>query len=184
MRCRRTFAAVALIAAIAAACGGTPGATTEARGAESIDGVGEQPATTANPADGGGSVEVPTIPDATYTSGDAHVDVSGQRQLTVDTQILSGVAFTSAGSTLLLYSSGEGENLVSFSVSVNPDSGPAITLSAPNLVTGGDPATGCAFEFTKNDASGLGGTVRCAGIPTVGLDQATVDLNATFSAAP
>jgi hypothetical protein len=81
-----------------------------------------------------------------------------------------------------MYGAGEGEGAVLVSISNGPDTGLAMTISAANLITGGDGSTGCGFELTRNDQSGLAGTFSCRGLSTVGLDLATVDVSGTFTA--
>lgn len=133
------------------------------------------------PAGGGGGGDVPVIEDATYTGGTAHVVVSGQKSVTVDAPLVVGASVTVEGTTLLSYHGGDGQDAVTFSVTNSPDTGPAIIVTTAFLITGGDRSTGCTIELTRNDGSGVSGTFACSGLRSV-VDQATVDVNGTFSA--
>lgn len=168
-------------AVLVAACGSaaTPGA---AGTAPDQGGQDANPPVDAPAAGNAGGVVAPAIADALYASGTAHVDVSGQRTLTTDAALVPGASMTTGGATLLLFGAGEGQEAVVISVSNGPDTGLAMTVTAPQLITGGDGSSGCAFELTRNDDSGLTGTFTCRGISTVGLDLATVDVNGTFTA--
>lgn len=173
---------LALASLIATACGGGASATAVAPAdAESTpagdttgDAGGDQPA--------GGTVQAVTIADALYASGSAHVQVSGGKQLTMDAPLVPGASMTTGGGTLLLYSSGEGENASVFSIANGGDGGMGFTITSPGIFTGADASSGCAIELTKNDAAGVEGRFDCRGLSTVGLDQAVIDVQATFSA--
>ena len=169
-----------LVAVLVAACGSsaTPGSTTEP--------AADQGGQTANapddaPAPGGGVV-APSVADAIYMSGTTHIEVSGQRTLTADATLVPGASMTTAGTTLLMYGAGEGQEAIVVSIANGPDTGLAMTINAPQIITAGDGSTGCAFEITRNDDAGLAGSFTCRGISTVGLDMATVDVAGSFSA--
>ena len=186
MRPHRSLAVilfVGVLAGLAASCGGS--ASGPATGAaDPSGGTGEEAAGGGPTSDGGGSIEAVTIADANYTTGSAHVDVSGGKQVTIDSQLYPGVSMTTEGTTLLMYAGGEGDNASVFSIANGADTGLAFTLSAQGIVTAGDGATGCAIELTRNDGSAIEGRFTCRGMQTVGLDMTNVDVSATFSAAP
>lgn len=129
-----------------------------------------------------GGVVLVDIADATYTTGTAQVEVTGQQRLSADGTLLPGASLTNGGTTLLMYGAGEGEDAVVISISNGPETGLAMTISAAALITGGDGSSGCGFEFSRNDERGLAGTFSCRGLSTVGLDTATVDVSGTFTA--
>jgi len=167
---------------LVAACGSptTPGST--------VGTAPDQGGQTANPpvdtpsaGDAGGLVAT-DIEDATYTGGAIHVEVTGGKTLTADATLVQGASMTVEGTTLLMYLAGEGQDAVTVSVSNAPDIGLAMTISSAAVITGGDGSTGCAFDITRNDNSGLGGTFRCSGITALVFDMATVDARGTFSA--
>jgi hypothetical protein len=131
------------------------------------------------------NAELPEIVPATYQSGTAAIEVSGGRQLSAEAVLVPGASMAFDGTMLAIYSFGEGQEAGTFSVSVNLDTGPAVTLQAPNIITGGDAATGCAIEFTKSDATGVAGTFRCTNIDSLSsLEVTKVDLSGSFAAAP
>ena len=180
-------ALILAVATILTACGGS-GSPAATPGSVASDGQGDTGAgapSEAAPAPGG-NVEVPTVAEALYQSGTAHIEVSGGRQLTADAALVPGASMgLSDGTMLAIYQFGEGQEVGTFSVSINPDTGPAVTLQAPNIITGGDSATGCAIEFTKSDATGVAGTFRCANIDSLTtLDVTKIDMSGSFSAAP
>ena len=178
---RQTRHAWLLSAVLVAACGSAaPGSTAETGpgdGNQAVDSPTDAPA----PA---GGIDAPAIADALYMSGTAHVEVSGGRSLTMDATLVPGASMSTGGTTLLLYGAGEGQDAIVISISNGPDTGLAMTITAPQLTTGGDGTSGCGFDVTQNDAAGLAGTFSCRGISTVGLDTATVDVSGAFSAAP
>ena len=161
-------------------------------------GAGSTPASTATPPDqasqptdppveapapgNAGGIAAPAIDDAMYTGGTVHVEVTGGKTLTADAVLVQGVSMTTEGTTLLMYLAGEGQDAVTVSISNGADTGLAMTISAAEVITGGDASTGCAFDLTRNDSSGLGGTFRCDRITALGLDTATIDASVTFSA--
>ena len=49
------------------------------------------------------------------------------------------------------------------SISNGPDTGLAMTITAPKLATAGDGSTGCGFELTRNDQSGCHRNVQLRG---------------------
>jgi hypothetical protein len=138
-----------------------------------------QPGETATEA--GGAVDAPTIADATYSSGSAHIEVSGGKQLTLDAQLAVGMSMTGAGATLLMYPA-EGSEGELFSISNSPETGLTFTLQAPGLVTGSDAST-CPIELAQNDASGIAGRFECSGLEALlGVVGGSVNVKATFSA--
>lgn len=167
---------------VIASCGGSS-SPSQAAAVPTEAAPGQAPGDAGGAQAGGGSTQAVTIAEATYTSGLAHVEVSGEKQLALDGQLVAGASMTAAGTTLLLYATGEGENASVFSISNGADTGLAFTITAPGIVAGGDGTSGCAIELTKNDGSGIEGHFDCSSLTTVGLDQATINVRATFSAA-
>ena len=102
--------------------------------------------------------------------------------MTADAALVPAASLTAEGTTLLMYLGGEGQNAVTVTVSNGSDIGLAMTISSASVITGGDGTTGCNFELTRNDSSGVGGTFQCRGITSLGLDMATVDASGTFTA--
>lgn len=176
---------IGLVAAAALwGCGGGSSASSAPAGAAAATDAAAGVPADATATQAGGPVQAVTIVEAVYATGAAHVEVSGGKQLTLDGQLVAGASMTVEGGTLLLYSAGEGESASVFAISNGGDSGIGFTLTAPGVVSGGDASTGCAINLTKNDASGVEGNFDCQGQTTVGLDQATIGVRATFSAAP
>jgi hypothetical protein len=179
-----------VFALIIAACSGSTSPSTGDGAAATEVAAPDDPATAAaagNPAetatdvDTGGAVDAPTIADATYSSGSAHVEVSGGTQLTLDAPLAVGMSMTGAGATLLMYPA-EGSEGELFSISSSPETGLGFTLQMPGLVTGGD-SSACPIELTQNDASGIAGRFDCSGLDALlGAVGGSVNVKATFSA--
>ncbi len=187
-RAALAFALVALLSVAACGGGGGSGDASGDGGAQDGGGAAATPAgqePTTAPAAGGGDDDVPVIADGTYTAGTAHIEVTGDKSMTVDAPLVPGASSTASGSTLLMFLLGEGEAAVTLTVAVNADPGPAISLASATVFTAGGGDEGCRFRFTRNDASGVAGTFACPGLEGMsagGAEQATVDVNGTFSA--
>ena len=99
---------IALIAVIAASCGGSssPAPPGESSPAPADDGTtASTPVGGDNPA----GIVLAEIADASYTSGSAQVEVTGGRTLSADATLVGGVSMSTGGTTLLMYGAGEGE---------------------------------------------------------------------------
>ncbi len=173
------------------ACGGGSSGGGDGGVADGSDGdatsvaatpAGEEP--TPAPAAGGGG-DVPAIADGTYTGGTAHLEVSGDKTLVADLPLQTITSTTVGGFTLLTYSAGDGEANVSLNVVVDPEAGPSINLSSAVVFSVGGREQGCAFEFTRNDGSGVSGTVACSDLESMsagGVEHPVVDIHGTFTA--
>ena len=184
--------ATVALAALLASCGGSSSPTTQAGD------VATPAATNAATGDTGNNTEPTEAPaagnaapvkiaDANYSSGMAHVEITGGQKLTFDGQLVIGVSFTNTGTTVITYQGGAGNDTVAFAISSNPDTpdaGLTFSLSTTTWVTGGDRTSGCVIDLTRNDASGLEGQFTCRGMQAIaGSGVSTVDVTATFSAA-
>ena len=171
-----------LVTVVVAACGSVaaPGSTRDSAAGQAGQAV-DVPTDAPVPA---GGVNAPAIADALYMTGTAHIEVTGGRSLTTDATLVPGASMTTGGTTLLLYGAGEGQDAVVISISNGPGTGLAMTITAPQLTTGGDGSTGCGFDITRNDATGITGSFSCRGISTVGLDLTNVDVSGSFTAEP
>lgn len=183
MRRPGSLALIAIAGLIAAGCGGSsPASPNDGAEPGSTSGVGAP--TAASGVGNGGAVEAVAIADAAYTTGSAHAEVTGGRQLTFDAQLLPGVSMTTEGTTLLMYPADQSGNGALLSISNGSDTGLALTITGTDVSTGGDTTTGCSFELTQNDAAGLAGRFECRGITSIAPDMPTVDVRGSFSAAP
>ena len=182
-----TSLVLALLALLSfAACsGGTGGGGTDGGGDGTNPGetaAGETP--TEAPAAGGGG-DLPDIADGLYAAGTVHLEVSGDKSLNVDLALIPGASSTTDGATSLFYVSGEGQDATALSIVLEAEAGPGFNLSSPVVISAGGRAEGCRFEFTRNDGSGLTGTLSCSGIDGMvagGLENPQIDVRATFSA--
>jgi hypothetical protein len=175
-----------ILGLLIASCGtSSPGASVGAGASQPAvtpsEGNGQPIDETTPPA--GGSF--PAIVDGQYTGGKAHLEVSGGKSLTVDLDLGVAASVTTSGTTLLWYSSGSGQDLISLQVIMAPDTGSAINLSSNIVLAVGAAENGCRISVDKNDGSGIAGTFDCPGLPgmTPGGTQAlTVNVKGTYSA--
>lgn len=178
--------AVSLMAVVFAACGGGSGSATEAPQAGATDepaaGASNVPAA---PAPGGGG-DLPTVPDAPYATGSAHVEYSGDgQQGTIDAQLAPGTGITLNGFTSLMYLD-PADAGSSIQIVLDPDVGGTLSLTSGTLVAAGGRAEGCTFEVTTADASGVAGSFSCqdiAGFADGGSQAVKLDATGTFEAA-
>ena len=177
--------ALLVLLSFAACSGGTGGGGTDGGGDGTNPGetaAGETP-TQALAAGGGG--DLPDIADGPYAAGTIHLEVSGGKSLNVDLALMPGASSTTNGATLLFYVSGEGQDATALTIVLEAEAGPGFNLSSPVVISAGGRAEGCRFEFTRNDGSGLTGTLSCSGIDGMvagGLENPQIDVRATFSA--
>ena len=177
--------ALLVLLSFAACSGGTGGGGTDGGGDGTNPGetaAGETP--TQAPAAGGGE-DLPDIADGLYAAGTVHLEVSGDKSLNVDLALIPGASSTTDGATSLFYVSGEGQDATALSIVLEAEAGPGFSLSSPVVFSAGGRAEGCRFEFTRNDGSGLTGTLSCSGIDGIaagGLENPQIDVRATFSA--
>lgn len=176
--------ALLVLLSFAACGGGTGGGGTDGGGDGTNPGgtaAGETP--TQAPAAGGGG-DLPDIADGLYAAGTVHLEVSGDKSLNVDLALIPGASSTTNGATLLVYGSVEGQDATALTI-VLAEAGNGFNLTSPVVLSAGGRASGCRFEVTRNDGSGLQGTFSCSGIDGMvagGLENPQIDVRATFSA--
>ncbi|HEY8169134.1 MAG: hypothetical protein ACHQ02_01365 [Candidatus Limnocylindrales bacterium] len=152
--------------------GGEPPAPTDAAAPTEDQGSGSG----SGGASGG---SVPAIANGDYTSGAAHVELSGDKDLAFDADLLVGLATTLDGASAITYTSPDG---ASFQLIVDPSSGAGVSVSAADLFVAGG---GCQLDLDRNDDSGIAGTLTCddaPGFTSGGAVQAIEDIKATFTA--
>lgn len=175
-----------LLAAVAA-CGGAASPSASASlGTGSTQAPASQPVPPSS--DGGtGTVSNPPIVDGAYTSGNVHIEISGDVTATFDFPLQGGASVTTAGATLLSFAdtaNSEGGGIVVAST------GNAITLSSSRVSTAGGDTGGdtnvCAITVTQSDASKLAGTFDCkrlVGVVASTSQSVTIDMRGTFEAS-
>ena len=186
----RLFAALAALAALAA-CGDDsspdPAAAAEAAADESSsDDAGADDEATDDDAEESGDeassvADVFEILDADYTQGSAHVEVSGDADVTED--YATGGGFSTDGVTSLSFTNDNGL----LGIAVDPGSTGGISFSSGDFASGGAFPDQCSIDITQNDESELAGTFECDGAPAVegsSTDVFVVDIEGTFSVSP
>jgi hypothetical protein len=173
-----------LLLAVVAACGAASPTGSASIGAGTTPAPASQPVQPSSDA-GTGTVNNPPIVDGGWTSGNLHIEVSGDVTATLDYPLQGGMSMTTAGATLLSFAdaaNSEGGGIVVAST------GNAITLSSSRVSTaGGDTgdANQCTIAVTQSDASKLAGTFDCkrlVGVVASESRNVTVDMRGTFEA--
>jgi hypothetical protein len=177
MRHLRPFAALLAMAAVTIACSGPPGSSSGAasQGGEASQGGGaSQPAASSGGGGGGG----------TGSNGSASYQITGDASKSGDlgfTYIGGGLSqFVNGGWIAYFYSE---DTKTVITINSNPQSNIVVFGDEEIVVTGtGD--TGCTFNYSQNDASGLKGTIDCANTvaTTATGTQIHVDLHVTVDA--
>jgi hypothetical protein len=184
----RRFTRIALAAGagllLLAACGGSSSNDQNADSGSETDGTtAPGPDTTGPPqTDGGtdnGSFGVPDLVDASYASGTAHVEMSGDNDASAD--FTTGGGFTGQGTTFISFSDGTGAQQLTISIgSTAAESG--ISATFDGVSTGGAFGDACSIEVTTNTASEVAGHFSCDGIDAINQSTVlSVNLDGTFS---
>jgi hypothetical protein len=178
MRHLRPFAALLAMAAVTIACSGPPGSSSGAasQGGEASQGGGaSQPA--ASSGGGGGT-------GGTGSNGSASYQITGDASKSGDlgfTYIGGGLSqFVNGGWIAYFYSE---DTKTVITINSNPQSN-IVVFGDEEIVVTGTSETGCAFNYSQNDASGLKGTIDCANTiaTTATGTQIHVDLHVTVDA--
>jgi hypothetical protein len=190
----RLIAAAIAALLLLAACGsdsGEPAAANEdATGDDSTepagsdDGGGDDASDNSDDAGGddGDDADVADAPtgfaDATYTTGTAQIEVSGDLDMNVD--------YANGGG----YTEGEQMSLSFFAASSNdalgvffqPGGSGGITWGTGQIAAGGEYPSDCDIELTTNDATEIAGSFECEDVPGINVaENITVTLEGTFS---
>jgi hypothetical protein len=152
MRHLRPFAALLTITALTVACSGPPGSSSGAgtsHAADASQGAGaSQPAASTS---GGGA----------SANGSAHYEISGDVTQSGDlafTYINGGVSqFVNSGWVAYFYSADQ-KTIVQVNSMKDTYS---VTFGNGEVIVIGSADASCTFDFSKNDASGLKGTIDC-----------------------
>jgi hypothetical protein len=178
MRHLRPFAALLTVAALAIACSGPPGSSSGAGstngGTASQAGGASQPAASSGGGGGGG----------TGANGSASYEVTGDVTKSGDldfTYIAGGVSqFVDGGWVAYFYSA---DTKTVITLNSNPQSNIVLFTDSEIVVTG-TTETGCTFDYSQNDASGLKGTIDCSNTiaTNVAGAQIHVDMHVTVDA--
>ena len=131
--------------------------------------------------DGASAAALEDILDADYVEGSAHVEVSGDADVTED--YTTGGGFSSQGTTSLSFTNDAGL----LGVAIDAGSGGGISFTSDDFATGGTFPDQCRLSVTQNDESGFAGEFTCEGVPAVNgssTDLMTVDVEGTFSVSP
>jgi hypothetical protein len=118
------------------------------------------------------------IVDAAYATGTAHVEVSGDIELSVD--YATGGGFTNGGASSLSFSD-TNNGVLGIVIDAGGERA-AITFGTAQVGSGGAYPDTCDLGLTKNDDAGVAGRFRCEGVAGVdGAQQITVTLEGEFS---
>jgi hypothetical protein len=179
MRHLRPIAALLTVAALAVACSGPPGSSSggASQGGEASQGGGaSQPAASTGGGGGGGG--------ATGANGSLSYEITGDVTKSGDLDfayIAGGVSMFVAGGWVAYFYSEDEQTAVQ--INSNPQSNIVLFTDGEIAVTGTS-ETGCTFDYSQNDASGLKGTIDCTNViaATATGTRINVDLHATVDA--
>jgi hypothetical protein len=178
MRHLRPFAALLTVAALAVACSGPPGSSSGADGGAASQGGGaSEPAASSGGGGGGGG-------GGTGANGSASYEITGDASKSGDLDfayIAGGVSQFVDGGWVAYFYSEDTKTVVT--VNSNPQSN-IVLFGDEEIVVTGTEETGCTFDYSQNDASGLKGTIDCSNTiaTTVTGTQIHVDLHVTVDA--
>jgi len=179
MRHLRSYLALLAIAAITAACSGSPGSSS---GGASSDGsqpsTGSQPSQAAASSGGGGGGGVGT------GSGGLSYEITGDvtKSGDLDFAYISGGVSMFVDGGWVAYFTSEDQN-TAVQINSNPASN-IVNFGDGEIVVIGTSETGCNFDYSQNDASGLKGTIDCTNVLAANAAgaQIHVDFHATVDA--
>jgi hypothetical protein len=178
MRHLRPVAALFTVAALAVACSGSPGASSGGGssdgGTASQAGGASQPASSTGGGGGGG----------TGANGSASYEITGDVTKSGDldfTYIAGGVSQFVEGGWVAYFYSEDTKTVVT--INSNPQSN-IVLFGDEEIVVTGTTETGCTFDYSQNDASGLKGTIDCTNTIATNVTgtQIHVDLHVTVDA--
>jgi len=149
----------------------SPRATTEGGGATAE----------ATKESGGGSTERPSVKDGNYKDGKVRVEISGDRDVTIDG---TGNGFAAEGYALFTFTGSKATVLIGFSKNEDDEPG-AISVTSEDLVTGGDFGSDCTLKVNQS-GNEVKGEFSCGEVDAldpgdIGEDP-KVKLKGTFSA--
>ena len=181
MRHLRSYLALLAIAAITAACSSSPGSSS---GGGSSDGgqpsSGSQPSQAAASSEGGGGGGG----GGTGANGGLSYEISGDvtKSGELDFAFLEGGVSVFADGGWVAYFVSEDQN-TAVQINSNPASN-IVNFGDGEIVVIGTEETGCSFNYSQNDASGLKGTIDCTNVLAANAAgaQIHVDFHATVDA--
>ena len=179
MRHLRPYLALLAIAAITAACSGSPGSSS---GGGNSDGsqpsTGSQPSQAAASSGGGSGGGVGT------GSGGLSYEITGDvtKSGDLDFAYLTGGISMFVDGGWVAYFTSEDQN-TAVQINSNPASN-IVNFGDGEIVVIGTSETGCNFDYSQNDASGLKGTIDCTNVLAANAAgaQIHVDFHATVDA--
>jgi hypothetical protein len=180
MRHPRPFAALLAIAALAVACSGPPGSSSGAGssdgGTASQGGGASEPAASSGGGGGGGG--------GTGANGSVSYEITGDVSKSGDLDfayIAGGVSQFVEGGWVAYFYSDDTKTVVT--INSNPQSN-IVLFGDEEIVVTGTADTGCTFDYSQNDASGLKGTIDCSNTiaTTVTGTQIHVDIHVEVDA--
>ena len=188
---RLTFGLLLIVAILAAGCGSSGGGTQLPTGgttaAPATAGATAGPSLAPPPTTGGGTspgtggtTGIPAIVAGPFSTGAAHIVITGDQNVTFDARGAGVAMGTEAVLTYLDEAAGYSAQLT---LSGQTTSG--IMVSGKDLLAGGTWGKECQITVTRNDATELAGEFACRNMHAVGSllgKQLTITLAGTFTA--
>lgn len=183
MRHLRPYLALLAIAAITAACSSAPGSSSGGESQGSEPSTGSQPSQAAASTGGGGG-------GGGGANGSITYEITGDFEASGELPFLAqGVSswIESEGGWVATFAQTSGEGAY---ILVNTATRAQILTYGDGTVlvaATSDSGLDCTFNMTKNDSSGLTGSMECNGMPAANATtgaQLTVDIHAEWDAHP
>ncbi len=154
-----------------ASSGSEPSAAAEASGAGGNGGGG---------ADGGIGI---TLPDGAWSSGELHVEISGDASGSYDAPLVEMASYTTDGESILSYVDSDAQ--VSVGVAIYTDSF-AISVTTAELVAGAGTTMSCTVQYHTADDNHIEADFSCPDSPaftTTGTSGGTVTIEGSLTAS-
>jgi hypothetical protein len=172
-----------LVVALLGACGGSsdddPGDGTQPASQATRGGAATSAATSGD-GDGGGGTDIPAIKDGNFSSGHVHVEISGDKDVTVDAD---GGGIASGGFALFTYTNGEASVQFAFQAGSEDDPG-AVVITTSEVATAGEWGKDCEVDVDQSGTE-VTGEFSCGKLDAIApgsTDTYTVRVRGTFSA--
>lgn len=176
---QRWLVLLVLAATALAACGSGGGSPQPSSGGPSEGAPSQATESDApEPSEGGGGGDLPEVGDNLFSGGKMKIDVSGDADFEADVEA-NGIVTGGA-----VFLTGSNESLA-LQIAWSTTEGGGIAMTTTDLVVGAE-FTSCDLNVTKNDPTGLSGTVECIGADAIknGITGIKVDIRVGFEVHP
>jgi hypothetical protein len=178
-RPRYTLVSSTVVGLVLAACatpaGSGPGASS-----------GSEPSAAVKASDAGGGADGGigiTLPDGAWSSGELHVEISGDASGSYDAPLVEMASYTTDGESILSYVDSDAQ--VSVGVAIYTDSF-AISVTTAELVAGAGTTMSCTVQYPTADDNHIEADFSCPDSPAftaTGTSGGTVTIEGSLTAS-